>query len=60
MIDNDESLQSTPKVELLGRKVMLCVWWDHHGIIYFEFLSYSQTLNEDLYFQQLQCVHENL
>ena len=39
---------------------MLCVWWNHHRIIHFEFLNYNQTLNVDLYTQKLQCVHENL
>ena len=35
-IDKDESRQSTLKVELHERKVMLCVWWDQCGIIRFE------------------------
>ena len=54
----DESLQ--PKAELHGRKVMLCEWWDQCCIIHFMFLNDNQTLNADLYFQQLQHVHENL
>ena len=48
------------KAELHGRKVMLCVWYDHHNIIHFEFLNCNQTLNADLYSQQVQCVHVNL
>ena len=39
---------------------MLCVWWNHCGIIHFEFLNHNHTLNADLYSQQLQRVHENL
>ena len=39
---------------------MLYAWQDHHSIIYFEFLNPSQALNADLYFQQVQRVHENL
>ena len=42
-----------PKTELHGRKVMLYVWWDHHGIIHYEFLNHNQTLNADLSSQQL-------
>ena len=34
--------------------------WDHHVIIDFEFLNHSQTLNINLYYYQLQCVHESL
>ena len=55
-IDEDETLQPTPKMKLHERKVMLCVWWDHCSIIHFEFLNCNQALNADLYFQQ---VHEN-
>ena len=43
-----------------GRKVLLCVSWDHRGIIHFEFLNRNHTLTEDFYSQQWQCVHENL
>ena len=41
-----ESLQSTPKSELHRRKIMLNVWWDHHGIIHFE--TVKETLCPDL------------
>ena len=34
--------------------------WDNHSIIHFEFLNHNQTLNADLYSQQLQYVHENV
>ena len=36
------------------------VQWDHPGVLHFELLNSNQTLNEDLYSQQLQYVHENL
>ncbi|GFX17821.1 histone-lysine N-methyltransferase SETMAR [Trichonephila clavipes] len=32
--------------------VLLCIWWDWKGIIYYRFLPYGQTLNSDLYCQQ--------
>ena len=54
-IDLDESLQPTRKVLLHGRKIILCLWWDHHSIIHFEFLNHNKTLNADLYSYQLQC-----
>ena len=34
-VDKDKSPQLDPKVELHGRKIMLCVWWNGHGIIHF-------------------------
>ncbi|GFW41692.1 putative DD34D transposase [Trichonephila clavipes] len=37
----------------MARRVLLCIWWDWKGIIYYEWLPYRQTLNSDLYCQQL-------
>ena len=56
--DEDESPMPTPKVGFQGRK--LCIWWDHRGIIHFEFLNHNQTLSANLHPQNLQRVHENL
>ncbi|GFS90800.1 mariner Mos1 transposase [Trichonephila clavipes] len=47
------SAQTVAKPELTVRKVPLCIWWDSKGIIYYELLLYGQTLNSDLYCQQL-------
>ena len=47
LIDEYQSPQPTLKVQLHGKKVMLCIWWDHHGIIHFEFLNCNQTFNAD-------------
>ncbi|GFX32867.1 mariner Mos1 transposase [Trichonephila clavipes] len=41
------------KPGLTSRKVLLCMWWDWKGIIYFELLPQGQTLNSDFYCQQL-------
>ena len=48
-----ETPQTVTKPGLTTRKVRLCIWWDWKGIIYYELLSYGQTLNSDLYCQQL-------
>ena len=32
---------------------MLCVWWDMKGKVYYEFLEPKQTLNANLYSEQL-------
>ena len=58
-IDKNESLQPTPKAEFNESKVMLCVRWNCSDTD-LQFLNCNQTLNVDLYPQQLQCVHENL
>ncbi|GFT07025.1 mariner Mos1 transposase [Trichonephila clavipes] len=48
-----EAAQTVAKPGLTARKVLLCIWWDWKGIIYYELLLYGQTLNSDLYCQQL-------
>ena len=48
--------QATPraKQDLHPRKTMLCVWWDWEGIIHWELLDRNQTVNAELYVQQMQ------
>ncbi|KAL9873347.1 histone-lysine N-methyltransferase SETMAR-like isoform 1-T2 [Glossina fuscipes fuscipes] len=51
--NSGEAPQTVVKPGLTARKVLLCIWWDWKGIIYYELLPYGQTLNSDLYYQQL-------
>jgi len=44
---------SQPKRDIHGDKVMLCIWWDHRGAIYYELLEPGQTITEDRYRLQL-------
>ncbi|GFU05966.1 mariner Mos1 transposase [Trichonephila clavipes] len=48
-----EAAQTMAKLGQMVRKVLLCIWWDWKGIIYYELLPYGQTLNSDTYCQQL-------
>ena len=52
--------QATPraKKDLHPRKIMLCVWWDWEGIIHYELLERNQTVNAELYVQQLHRLNE--
>jgi histone-lysine N-methyltransferase SETMAR len=43
-----------------SKKVMLCVWWDMKGVIYFELLNNHETINANIYSQQLQRLNEVL
>lgn len=47
--------QATPraKQDLHPRKTMLCIWWDWEGIILYELLDRNQTVNAELYVQQM-------
>ena len=33
--------------------MMLCVWWDQEGVIYYELLKPGETVNAHRYHQQL-------
>ena len=39
---------------------MLCVCWDYKGIVHWELLNYGQTVNSDLYCNQLDRLKEVL
>ncbi|GFU65196.1 mariner Mos1 transposase [Trichonephila clavipes] len=48
-----KAAQTVVKPGLMAKKVLLCIWWDWKGIIYYELLLYGQILNTDLYCQQV-------
>ncbi|XP_011141333.1 histone-lysine N-methyltransferase SETMAR-like [Harpegnathos saltator] len=46
-----------PRFVTKPRKIMLCVWWDCKGIVHYELLPPGETINSDLYCQQLARLH---
>lgn len=50
----------TPKPGLTLRKVLLCVWWDIRGIIYYELLKPGDTVTAAVYCEQLERMNEKL
>lgn len=38
------------------KKVLLCIWWDRKGILYYEFLNEDETVNDDRYCSQLKLL----
>lgn len=44
---------STPKRNIHSAKVMLCIWWDVRGVVYYELLKPSETITGDRYRTQL-------
>lgn len=48
-----EPAQAVAQPELTAQKALLCIWWDLKGLIHYELLPADQTVNQDLYFQQL-------
>ena len=59
-LDPGQASVQTPKRNIHGKKVMLCVWWDIKGILYFELLQPKQTVNAQLYSQQLTRLDEKI
>ena len=55
-----EATPSTSTGGLHPAKVMLSVWWDVHGIIHWEVLAPNQSINADLYCQQLDRLRAQL
>lgn len=44
---------STPKANIHGSKVMLCIWWDQQGVVYYELLKQGETITGEVYRRQL-------
>ena len=45
--------KSTGKSKIHGAKVMLCIWWDQKGVLYYELLKSAETINGERYRTQL-------
>ena len=57
-LDPCQAAVASPKPNIQRKKVMLSVWWDMKGIIYFELLEPRQTINAERYTQQLKRLCE--
>ena len=44
-------LAAKPNID--GAKVMLCIWWDQKGVLYYELLKPGETINGKRYRSQL-------
>ena len=44
---------STPQPNIHAAKVMLCIWWDQVGVIYYELLKPNETITGEQYRLQL-------
>lgn len=53
-VPSDQVPEPTAKPELHPKKVMLCVWWDVHGVVYWELLPTNTTVTANVYCAQLQ------
>ena len=49
----NETPPTMPKAGLQPKKVMLCIWWDWKGVLYYELLPENQTIKSNKYCSQL-------
>ena len=59
-VNPGKSSQTIAKPCLTNKKVMLCVWWDSQGVIYYELLKYGETITADKYCQQLDKLKQEI
>ena len=53
-LEKESKPEPEPKDEPYPKKVMLSVFWDFKGIIWYEFLPYGTTITAQIYSNQLQ------
>jgi histone-lysine N-methyltransferase SETMAR len=59
-VDLDELALPDCKAGQHPRKVLLCIWWDMKGIVYFDILEPNTTITAERYSYQLEKVQEAL
>jgi len=50
---HDEPPQTTSKADIHQKKILLSIWWDWKGVVFFELLPRNQTINTEVYCRQL-------
>ena len=53
-----EPARTTSKAGIRRNKVLLSVWWDYKGIVYFELLPPNRTINSVVYIEQLTKLND--
>ena len=59
-LDKNSPADQVPKMERFQKKVMLSVWWNYEGVIHFELLPDGDTINSDVYIQQINRVYDKI
>lgn len=59
-VDPEQPTKSTPKPNLHSKKVLLCIWWDMKGVLYYEMLKPGETVTAERYSNQLIQLKEKI
>lgn len=59
-VDTGQPSTSPLKQDIHLKKVLLCIWWDMKGVLYYELLETGQTVTAERYSQQLNNLSEEL
>lgn len=59
-VDPGQPATSTPKQDIHSKKVLLCIWWDIKGVIYYELLPPGETVTAERYNNQLIRLNKEL
>ena len=49
---------STPRPNIHGSKIILCIWWDQKGLVYYELLKPGDSITGNRY--RLQLIRLNM
>ena len=52
-VDPGKPSTSSARPDIYGKKLLLCLWWDCKGVLYYEVLKPGETVTADRYQQQL-------
>ena len=56
----DEPSKTSPKADIHQKKVLLSVWWDFKGVLFFELLPRNETIDLNVYCRQLENLNQSI
>ena len=59
-VDPGQPSTAQAKRDIHCQKLMLCIWWDQKGVVYYELLKPNETVNKERYRRQLGNLAEAL
>ena len=51
MVELDQKSNSPTKTCVHPQKIMICIWWNNEGVLYYELLPRGVTITNDIYCQ---------